>query len=198
MDVSCPVCTQTDQVIAVPGVVAAGTTYTIGRVRLPGAREVADLPMAATLGASRHVMSRTQLAVWLSFPSRHYTPWTRNQGYVLLLVAALVHLVVSLVIAMGQDPNWGEVLLAPFCLTGLFWLVGLINVLGAHGARRRDAAEAPAREQALAVWERLRYCSRDNVAFEPGVGVAFHPSETREYLFGFRPGTAGHRAGVAS
>ncbi|PZG17071.1 hypothetical protein [Nonomuraea aridisoli] len=181
-------CSEADQVLAVPGVVAAGTTYKIGRVRLPGAREVADLPTAAALGASRHVMSRTQLAVWLSFPSRHYTPWVRNQGYVLLLVAALVHLVISLVIAMGQDPKWGEVLLAPFCLTGLFWMFGLLNVLGARGARRRDAAEATARDKALAVWERLRYCPRDNVAFEPGLDIAFHPSETREYLFGFRPG----------
>ncbi|AQZ60529.1 hypothetical protein ACU635_20255 [[Actinomadura] parvosata] len=167
---------------------AAGTTYRIGRVRLPGTREVADLPTAAELGASKHVMSRTQLAVWLSFPSRHYTAWARNQGYVLLLVAALVHLVVSLVIAMGQDPNWGEVLLAPFCLTGLFWAFGLLNVLGARGARRRDRAEAPAREKALRVWESLYYCARDNVVFEPGVDITFHPSETREYIFGFRNG----------
>ena len=140
-------CSETDQVVAVPGAVAAGTTYKIGRARLPGAREVADLPTAAVLGASKHVMSRTQLAVWLSFPSRHYTAWTRNQGYLLLLGAALVHLVVSLVIAMGQDPQWGEVLLAPFCLTGLFWGFGLLNVLGARGARRRDAQEAPARSR---------------------------------------------------
>ncbi|MEV0232987.1 hypothetical protein [Nonomuraea sp. NPDC050786] len=179
-------CSETDQVVAVPGAVAAGTTYKIGRVRLPGAREVADLPARAALGASKHVMSRTQLAVWLSFPSRHYTPWARNQGYIMLGVAALVHLVVSLVIAMGQDPKWGEVLLAPFCLTGLFWGFGLLNVLGSYAARKRDNLEAPAREQALAVWERLRYCARDNVVFEPGVGVSFHPSETREYIFGFR------------
>ncbi|MEO3892417.1 hypothetical protein [Nonomuraea sp. B5E05] len=181
-------CSETDQVVAVPGAVAAGTTYKIGRVRLPGAREVADLPMAATLGASKHVMSRTQLAVWLSFPSRHYTPWARNQGYILLLLAALAHLVMSLVIAMGQDPNWGEVLLAPFCLTGLFWGLGLLNVLGSYGARKRDDSEAPARENAMAVWENLCYCARDNVVFEPEVGVSFHPSETREYIFGFRSG----------
>ncbi|MFG1710154.1 hypothetical protein ACFLIM_43995 [Nonomuraea sp. M3C6] len=179
-------CSETDQVVAVPGAVAAGTTYRIGRVRLPGAREVADLPMAASLGASKHVMSRTQLAVWLSFPSRHYTPWTRNHGYILLCVAALAHLVVALLIAMGQDPEWGEVLLAPFCLTGLFWGFGLLFVLGSYGARKRDTVEAPAREKALTVWERLCYCARDNVAFEPGVGVSFHPSETREYIFGFR------------
>lgn len=179
-------CSETDQVVAVPGAVAAGTTYRIGRVRLPGTREIADLPTAAALGASKHVMSRTQLAVWMSFPSRHYTPWTRNQGYVLLLVAALVHLVMSLVIAMGQEPRWGEVLLAPFCLTGLFWALGLLNVIGSHGARKRDLREAPAREKALAVWERLSYCARDNVVFEPEVGVSFHPSETREYIFGFR------------
>ncbi|WP_346111643.1 hypothetical protein [Nonomuraea maheshkhaliensis] len=190
MEVRCPVCSETGQVVAVPGAVAAGTTYRIGRVRLPGTREIADLPTAASLGASKHVMSRTQLAVWLSFPARHYTPWARNQGYVLLLVAALVHLVVSLVIAMGQDPRWGEVLLAPFCLTGLFWGLGLLNVLGSYGARKRDTQEAPAREKALAVWERLHYCPRDNVAFEPGVGVPFHPSETREYIFGFRNGGA--------
>ncbi|MEU0571203.1 hypothetical protein ABZ297_38215 [Nonomuraea sp. NPDC005983] len=171
---------------AVPGVVAAGTTYRIGRVRLPSERDVADLPTAPSLGASRHVMSRTQLAVWLSFPSRHYTPWSRNQGYILLGLAALVHLVVALVIAMGRDAGWTEVLLAPFCLTGLFWGLGLLLVLGATGARKRDVAEAPAREQALAVWEGLYYCPRDNVAFEPGVGVSFHPSETREYIFGFR------------
>ncbi|MET8869618.1 hypothetical protein ABZW11_42375 [Nonomuraea sp. NPDC004580] len=188
MNVECPVCSKDDQVVAVPGAVAAGTTYKIGRVRLPGAREVADLPTAAALGASKHVMSRTQLAVWLSFPSRHYTAWTRNQGYVLLLVAALMHLVMSLIIAMGQDPAWGEVLLAPFCLTGLFWGFGLLNVLGSYGARKRDRVEAPAREKALAVWEGLSYCARDNVAFEPGVGVPFHPSETREYIFGFRNG----------
>ncbi|MFG6191527.1 hypothetical protein [Nonomuraea sp. JJY05] len=188
MEVRCPVCSETDQVVAVPGAVAAGTTYKIGRVRLPGVREVADLPTAAALGASKHVMSRTQLAVWLSFPSRHYTPWARNQGYLLLLLAALVHLVVSLVIAMGQDPKWGEVLLAPFCLTGLFWGLGLLNVLGSYGARKRDTIEAPAREKALAVWEGLYYCARDNVVFEPGVGVSFHPSETREYIFGFRNG----------
>ncbi|MDF2708616.1 hypothetical protein ACWGH8_17985 [Nonomuraea muscovyensis] len=174
--------------ISVPGAVAAGTTYRIGRVRLPGQREVADLPMAATLGASKHVMSRTQLAVWLSFPSRHYTPWSRNQGYVLLGIAALAHLVVALVIAMGKDSGWGEVLLAPFCLTGLFWGFGLLQVLGSYGARKRDLAEAPAREQALKVWEKLCYCPRDNVAFEPGVDVSFHPSETREYIFGFRGG----------
>ncbi|TDB99212.1 hypothetical protein E1267_37870 [Nonomuraea longispora] len=188
MKVRCPVCTEADQVVAVPGAVAAGTTYKIGRVRLPGAREVADLPMAASLGASKHVMSRTQLAVWLSFPSRHYTPWARNQGYIMLLLAALAHLVMSLVIAMGQDPNWGEALLAPFCLTGLFWGLGLLNVLGSYGARKRDDSEAPAREKAMAVWEHLCYCARDNVVFEPGVGVSFHPSETREYIFGFRPG----------
>ncbi|MGI5288838.1 hypothetical protein ACQEVF_36575 [Nonomuraea polychroma] len=186
MEVRCPVCSRTDQVVAVPGAVAAGTTYKIGRVRLPGTREVADLPTAATLGASKHVMSRTQLAVWMSFPSRHYTPWARNQGYIMLCAAALVHLVVSLVIAMGQDPQWGEVLLAPFCLTGLFWGFGLLNVLGSHGARRRDNVEAPAREKALAVWEGLYYCARDNVVFEPEVGVSFHPSETRDYIFGFR------------
>ncbi|KAB8185724.1 hypothetical protein FH608_047350 [Nonomuraea phyllanthi] len=179
-------CSEADQIVAVPGAVAAGTTYKIGRVRLPGEREVADLPSRAALGVSKHVMSRTQLAVWLSFPSRHYTPWARNQGYILLGVAALVHLVVSLVIAMGQDARWGEVLLAPFCLTGLFWGLGLLNVLGSYGARKRDTAEAPAREKALAVWESLCYCARDNVVFEPGVGVSFHPSETREYIFGFR------------
>ncbi|WP_143078576.1 hypothetical protein [Nonomuraea pusilla] len=188
MEVRCPVCAQTDQVVSVPGAVAAGTTYRIGRVRLPGTREVADLPTAPSLGVSKHVMSRTQLAVWLSFPSRHYTPWARNQGYILLGLGALVHLVVALVIAMGKDTNWGEVLLAPFCLTGLFWGLGLLLVLGAHGARRRDVAEASAREKALAVWESLCYCPRDNVAFEPQVGVPFHPSETREYIFGFRPG----------
>ncbi|NRQ40010.1 hypothetical protein HII36_50535 [Nonomuraea sp. NN258] len=176
--------------VAVPGVVAAGTTYRIGRVRLPSAREVADLPTAPSLGASKHVMSRTQLAVWLSFPSRHYTAWSRNQGYILLGVAALTHLVVSLVIAMqGRDAGWGEVLLAPFCLTGLFWGFGLLLVLGAFGARKRDLAEAPAREKALSVWKGLYYCARDNVAFEPGVGVSFHPSETREYIFGFRGGS---------
>jgi hypothetical protein len=155
-------------------------------VRLPSEREVADLPAAPATGASKRVMSRTQLAVWLSFPSRHYTPWARNQGYILLGVAALVHLVVSLVIAMGKDSHWGEVLLAPFCLTGLFWGMGLLLVLGSYGARKRDTAEAPAREKAYAVWERLYYCPRDNVAFEPGVGVSFHPGETREYIFGFR------------
>lgn len=169
-----------------PGVVAAGTTYRIGRVRLPGERQVADLPERAALGVSKHLMSRTQLAVWLSFPGRHYTPWTRNQGYVLLGVAALLHLVVALVIAMGKFSGWAEVLLAPFCLTGVFWGVGLLLVLGAYGARKRDAAEAPAREKALAVWESLYYCPRDNVAFEPGVDVPFHPHETREYIFGFR------------
>ncbi|MEV0147916.1 MULTISPECIES: hypothetical protein [unclassified Nonomuraea] len=188
MEVTCPVCSQVDQVIAVPGAVAAGTTYRIGRVRLPGEREIADLPAAVSLGATKHLMSRTQLAVWMSFPSRQYAPWVRNQGYILLGVAALVHLVVSLVIAMGKDSNWGEVLLAPFCLTGLFWGFGLLQVLGSYGARRRDEAEAPAREQALQVWERLRYCSRDNVVFEPGVGVSVHPSETRDYIFGFRRG----------
>jgi hypothetical protein len=186
VEVRCPVCSETDQVVAVPGAVAAGTTYKIGRVRLPGTREVADLPTAAMLGASKHVMSRTQLAVWLSFPSRHYTAWTRNQGYILLCAAALTHLVVSLVIAMGQDPKWGEVLLAPFCLTGLFWGLGLLNVIGSYGARRRDNQEAPAREKAMTVWERLYYCARDNIVYEPGVGVSFHPSETREYIFGFR------------
>ncbi|MER6575295.1 hypothetical protein [Nonomuraea sp. NPDC001023] len=186
MEVRCPVCTQADQLVSVPGAVAAGTTYRIGRVRLPSQREVADLPTAPSMGASKHVMSRTQLAVWMSFPSRHYTPWARNQGWIMLGVAALVHLVVSLVIAMGKDSQWSEVLLAPFCLTGLFWGLGLLFVLGARGARRRDHAEAPAREKALAVWERLYYCARDNVAFEPGVGVSFHPGETREYIFGFR------------
>lgn len=184
--VKCPACGLTDQVRAVPGVVAAGTTYRIGRVRLPGEREVADLPARAALGASKHLMSRTQLAVWLSFPSRHYTPWTRNQGYLLLGLAALLHLVASLVIAMGKFTGWTEVLLAPFCLTGVFWGVGLLLVLGAYGARKRDVAEAPAREKAYAVWESLCYCSRDNVAFEPGVDVTFHPHETREYIFGFR------------
>lgn len=169
-----------------PGVVAAGTTYRIGRVRLPGDRQVPDLPTAPMLGVSKHLMSRTQLAVWLSFPSRHYTPWARNQGYLMLLVAALVHLVVALVIAMGGTSGWAEVLLAPFCLTGLFWLFGLLFVLGSYGARKRDVAEAPAREKALAVWESLFYCARDNAVFEPGVGVSFHPSETREYIFGFR------------
>lgn len=182
----CPICSQSDQVSAVPGVVAAGTTYRIGRVRMAGTRDIVDLPMAASLGASKHLMSRTQLAVWLSFPSRHFTAWTRNQGYILLGVAALVHLVVALVIAMGKDANWTEVLLAPFCLTGLFWGFGLLFVLGSYGARKRDTAEAPARVQALAVWESLCYCARDNVAYEPGVGVSFHPSETREYIFGFR------------
>ncbi len=181
-------CTKTDQVISVPGAVAAGTTYRIGRVRLPSARDVADLPTAAALGASKHLMSRTQLAVWLSFPSRHYMPWSRNQGYILLGVAALTHLVVALVIAMGKDSGWGEVLVAPFCLTGLFWALGLLQVLGSYGARKRDVAEAPAREQALKVWEGLCYCPRDNVVFEPGVGVSFHPSETREYIFGFSRG----------
>lgn len=170
---------------AVPGLVAAGTTYRIGRIRMAG-RDVADLPTAPALGGSKHAMSRTQLAVWLSFPSRHYTAWTRNQGYILLGVAALTHLVVSLVIAMGKDTDWSEVLLAPFCLTGLFWAFGLLLVIGARGARRRDAAEGPAREQAFAVWETLSYCARDNVAFERGVGVSFHPSETRDYIFGFR------------
>lgn len=169
-----------------PGVVAAGTTYRIGRARLPGERQVADLPTGPALGASKHVMSRTQLAVWLSFPSRHYAPWSRNQGYLLLGLAALVHLVVALVIAMGKHSTWTEVLLAPFCLTGLLWGFGMLFVLGAHGARKRDASEGPARDQALAVWEGLFYCSRDNVAFEPEVGVSFHPSETREYIFGFR------------
>ncbi len=151
-------------------------------------RDIADLPTAPSLGASKHLMSRTQLAVWLSFPSRHYTAWTRNQGYILLGIAALVHLVIALVIAMGKDANWPEVLLAPFCLTGLFWGFGLLFVVGSAGARKRDRAEAPAREQALAVWENLFYCGRDNIAFEPGIGVSFHPSETREYIFGFRHG----------
>ncbi|MEV0596275.1 hypothetical protein [Nonomuraea cavernae] len=169
-----------------PGTVAEGTTYRIGRVRLPGERDIADLPTAASLGASKRLMSRTQLAVWLSFPSRHYTPWVRNQGWVLLIIAALAHLVVSLVIAMGKDTGWGEVLLAPFCLTGVFWLFGVLQVVGSYGARKRDLAEAPAREQAFGVWQRLYYCRRDNVAFEPGVDVSFHPSETREYIFGFR------------
>ncbi|MEU4577523.1 hypothetical protein ACBI99_39970 [Nonomuraea sp. ATR24] len=179
-------CTQVDQVVSVPGAVAAGTTYRIGRVRMPGDRQVADLPTGSALGASKHQMSRTQLAVWLSFPSRHYAPWSRNQGYLLLLVAALAHLVVGLVLAMGKHSGWAEVLLAPFCLTGVLWGFGMLFVLGAHAARKRDLAEGPAREKALAVWEGLYYCSRDNVAFEPGVGVSFHPSETREYIFGFR------------
>ncbi|GGP16442.1 hypothetical protein GCM10012278_80200 [Nonomuraea glycinis] len=175
--------------VSVPGAVAAGTTYRIGRVRLPGERQVADLPTAPALGASKHVMSRTQLAVWLSFPSRHYNPWARNQGYLLLLLGAMVHLVLSLVIAMGKDSGWGEVLLAPFCLTGFLWGFGLLFVLGARGARKTDHAEGPAREQAYAVWEGLFYCPRDNVAFEPEIGVSFHPSETREYIFGYRKRT---------
>ncbi|MFI6533714.1 hypothetical protein ACIBHY_14765 [Nonomuraea sp. NPDC050547] len=171
---------------SVPGVVAAGTTYKIGRVRLPGDKQVHDLPTAPALGVSKRSMSRTQLAVWLSFPSRHYTPWARNQGYLMLLGAALVHLVVALVIAMGGNASWGEVLLAPFCLTGLFWIFGTFFVVGSYGARKRDDAETPARERAIEVWHGLYYCTRDNAAFEPGVGVSFHPSETREYIFGFR------------
>lgn len=186
MTLSCPVCTEADQVASVPGVVAAGTTYAIGRVRLPGGKDVADLPTAPSLGGSKHRMSRTQLAVWLSFPSRHYTPWVRNQGYVLLGIAAPLHLVVALVLAMARESTWAEVLLAPLCLTGLFWGLGLMFVLGSFGARKRDLAEAPAREKALIVWEGLYYCARDNMVFEPGVGVSFHPSETREYIFGFR------------
>ncbi|WP_084960383.1 hypothetical protein [Thermoactinospora rubra] len=167
-----------------PGVVAAGTTYRIGRVRMPRDRDVADLPAVPV--TRKHMMSRTQLAIWLSFPSRHYTPWARNQGYIMLGVAALAHLVVALVLAMARESNWAEVLLAPFCLTGVFWGFGLLFVIGSYGARKRDVAEAPARERALEVWERLVYCARDNVVFEPGVGVSFHPSETREYIFGFR------------
>ncbi|WP_327091357.1 hypothetical protein OIE66_12140 [Nonomuraea sp. NBC_01738] len=186
MDVSCPVCSQADQVASVPGVVAAGTTYNVGRVRIPGDKQVPDLPTALALGASKRRMSRSQLAVWMSFPSRHFTPWARNQGYILLLVAALAHLVLSLFIAMGGERAWAEVLLSPFCLTGLFWGLGLLLVLGSYGARKRDVAEAPAREKALLVWEGLYYCGRDNAVFEPGVGVSFHPSETREYIFGFR------------
>ncbi|NUR83701.1 MAG: hypothetical protein HOY71_06400 [Nonomuraea sp.] len=170
-----------------PGVVAAGTTYRIGRVRPPGEREVADLPTSISLGGpSRQVMSRTQLAVWLSFPSRHYAASTRNAGYLMLLAAALVHLVASLVIAMGKESNWTEVLLAPLCLTGLFWGLGALFVLSSYGARRRDATEEPARVKALEVWEGLYYCARDHQVFEPAVGVSFHPSEMREYIFGFR------------
>lgn len=167
-----------------PGVVAEGTVYRIGRVRMPRDREVADLPAVPV--ARKHQMTRTQLAIWLSFPNRHHTPWARNQGYLMLGVAALAHLVVSLVIAMARESSWLEALLAPFCLTGVFWGFGLLFVAGSYGARRRDAAEAPARERAMKVWESLRYCPRDNMVFEPGVGVAFHPSETRQYLFGFR------------
>lgn len=153
---------------------------------MPGARDVADLPTAGSLGASKHRMSRTQLAVWLSFPSRHYTPWIRNQGYVLLGIAAPAHLTVALVLAMARESTWVEVLLAPLCLTGVFWGLGLMYVLGSFGARKRDVAEAPARDKAVKVWESLYYCGRDNVAYEPGVAVPFHPSETREYIFGFR------------
>lgn len=177
-------CKGDDQVAAVPGVVAAGTTFKIGRVRMPRDREVADLPAVPV--TRKHVMSRTQLAIWLSFPQRHYTPWARNQGYIMLGVAALVHLVTSLVLAMARESSWGEVLLAPFCLTGVFWGLGLLFVIGSYGARKRDLAEAPARERAIEVWESLHYCRRDNLVYEPGVGVTFHPSETRQYIFGFR------------
>ncbi|WP_214319839.1 hypothetical protein [Nonomuraea sediminis] len=171
-----------------PGVVAAGTTYRIGRVRPPGEREIADLPTSLSLGgATKQVMHRTQLAVWLSFPSRHYAASTRNAGYLMLLGAALVHLVSSLVIAMGKQTTWTEVLLAPLCLTGLFWGLGLLFVLSSYGARKRDAAEGPARDKALLVWEGLYYCTRDNQVFEPGIGMAFPPAEMREYIFGFRP-----------
>ena len=170
-----------------PGVVAAGTTYRIGRVRPPGEREVADLPTSLSIGgATKQVMSRSQLAVWLSFPSRHYAASTRNMGYLMLLAAALVHLVASLVLAMSKETNWTEVLLAPLCLTGLFWGLGLLFVVSSYGAQKRDAAENPARDKALDVWEGLYYCARDNQVFEPAVGVAFHPSEMREYIFGFR------------
>jgi hypothetical protein len=186
VEVKCPVCSQGDRVASVPGVVAAGTAYRIGRVRIPGLRQVPDLPTEPGVGLSTHLMTRTQLALWLSFPSRHYTAWSRNQGYLALLLAGLVHVVVSLVLAMNRTSGWAEVLLAPFCLTGLFWVLGGLLVAGAYGRRKRDTAEAPARERALEVWEGLYYCARDNVGFEPGVGVSFHPSETREYIFGFR------------
>lgn len=188
MDLTCPECGQADRVASVPGVVADGTTFHLGRASMPKERAVVDLPAATLLDTRKHPMSRTQLAVWLSFPARHEIPRTRHQGYIMLGVAALLHVVAGLTIAMSEHANVLTVLLGPFCLTGLFWGFGLLFVGGAHGARKRDLAEAPAREKALQVWQELYYCPRDNVAFEPGVGLPFHPSETREYIFGFRYG----------
>jgi hypothetical protein len=189
MDVTCPECGLADRVASVPGVVAGGTVFLLGRAAVPKERSVVDLPAASLVGTRKHQMSRSQLAVWLSFPARHEIPRARHQGYVMLGFAALVHVVVALMLAMEAAANWLMVLLAPFCLTGLFWGFGLLFVFSAKGARRRDQAEAPAREKAFQVWQQLYYCPRDNLAFERGVRVPFHPSETREYIFGFRHGT---------
>ncbi|MEV4066767.1 hypothetical protein [Nonomuraea dietziae] len=188
MDLSCPECGLADRVASVPGVVADGTSFRLGRASMPKERAIVDLPAASLVGTRKHAMTRTQLAVWLSFPARHEVPRARHQGYVMLGFAALAHVVLALTLAMSEHTNLLVDLLGPFCVTGFFWWFGLLFVIGAQGARRRDQAEAPAREQALLVWQELYYCPRDNVAFEPGVGLAFHPSETREYIFGFRYG----------
>ena len=153
MDLTCPKCGQADCVASVPGVVADGTTFHLGRMGMPKERAVVDLPAATLMDTRKHPMSRTQLAVWLSFPARHEIPRTRNQGFVLLGVAALLHVVIALTVAMGEDGNALVTLLGPFCVTGLFWGLGLMYVGTAHGARKRDQAEAHAREQALAVWQ---------------------------------------------
>jgi hypothetical protein len=168
-DFACPVCKQIDRVEKVSAVYEAGTsigTYAGGTVGVGLAGGVVGVGMAQT---SMTGMNQTNRSLRLAPPPQPAPPQGESCLFGGLLFLCLVGGLIGVgIIPSGDNPTRliGAGLFVA-CIAGFVSLVVVAN----KNSRIRKATHAQqiARwRQAVASWERLYYCGRNDIVFIPG------------------------------
>ncbi|GHO95205.1 hypothetical protein KSF_052530 [Reticulibacter mediterranei] len=167
-DFTCPICKQIDRVEKVSAVYEAGTSigaYSGGTVGVGMAGGVVGVGVAQT---NMTGMSQTNRSLRLAPPPQPQLPQGEGCGVGLLLFLCFAVGLVGLGMALADNSERliGAALFT-VCTAGF---VSLLVVLGRKSRiKKAEHAQQIVRwQQAVANWERLYYCGRNDVVFIPG------------------------------
>jgi hypothetical protein len=162
--IRCPICGQIDSVQKVSAVVNSGTSY----------REL----------VGGYNKSQTALSNQLAIPELNLDILNqlRTVGIIFLCVG-IPFAACGTAAAFGSLGN-GHIDLTLGLTIYSFVALGLLFLIPALILRyQKIAADKPKRERARVLWEKLYYCSRDDVVFVPGFpDQSFPASNTRKML----------------
>lgn len=198
-DLACPVCGSHNRVVRVSAIQARNIRNNSGgNSALAAQGNLAILPIGSR-SRSWISTSKTLLAEMLAPPrapesDRHYV-----QGFTILVFCGLiaVTLVGGIGLTLAKARGWwlsdvdkaGSIVRLPeaLILSGGLLATAVALLVLRQIWKVRDAAECeremPQWERAMARWEQLHYCPKDDVVFIPGVGAPVLADDIDELIY---------------
>ena len=184
--ISCPRCNQMDQVRKVTSIVTEGVSET----RVQGANPVSWGGKTYYLPVHRAGSSVTMLAKRLLPPEKPKTLGGRfwgalRWGILLAFLGCCGCLGALPLMSMGDSTTGTLGVIAGLFFIALGAILSILAIISLASGKTRQQSDAEQRQyqRALAKWNTLYYCYRDDIVFVPGESSFASPEQLHAFLY---------------